>query len=176
MFFVFIALFACTDGKQEVVLPLKISPKPTQTTEAAPPEQSAPIDLAPDNPSPLPFSDGCQATSVWQEMAPQPEVGVTVTSSAETSRIIAELLVDFLLSDGEVVYSVKCPSNAISVDVPSNLGTVRLAVFVDSDRNGPSKSDLQGVSQPISITTTAVTVPPISLSKTPVPLFNFGEE
>ena len=176
MFLIYTTLLACTDDKQEVVLPLRMAPDITKATDVAPidePDSVTPTSTSAPEP---PTIDGCQATHVWQQKAPQPTSGVTVTAKVETAQIINELLVDFLLSDGEVTYGIKCPSNTISVDIPANLGTVRLAVFVDNDRNGPSKSDLQGVSQPISITTNAVSVPPISLSETPVPLFNFAEE
>ena len=175
MFLLYVALIACTDDKQEVVLPSTVPADAMTVTDADPAGNSNPVAAAPVDDPTVPFGDGCQATHVWQQQAPRSDSGVTVNSTVETDRIVDEILVDFLRTDGEVAYGIKCSSKTISADVPSNLGTVRLAVFIDSDRNGPSRSDLQGFSQLISITTSAVTVAPISLSTTPVPLFNFAE-
>ena len=165
MFFIHIILFACLDSKQEVVLPSTGNPNPSDNSEG----------LEPNVPPPT-LDDGCQATHTWQKNAPKANTGVTVTSTLDTSRVVDGILVDFLLTDGEIAYGIMCPSRTISVEVPTNLGTVSLAVFVDANQNGPSKDDLQGVSKPISITTENIDVPSISLSTTPVPLFNFASE
>ena len=105
------------------------------------------------------------------------ENSVTISMSLDSKVLGEELMVDIIQSEhGELQYGVMCKGTAFSFQVPKMLGSVRAAVFIDKDHNGPSKGDPQGVTKPFTITDQAVTAPPIVWNTGPLSYYNFDSK
>ena len=86
-------------------------------------------------------------------------------------------MIDFIQSEhGELQYGVMCRGTEFSFQVPKMLGNVRVAVFVDKDHNGPSKGDVQGVTESFMITDQPVTIPTVEWSTGPLSYYNFDSQ
>ena len=102
---------------------------------------------------------------------------VTVSLSLDSRVLGEELMIDIIQSQhGELHYGVMCRGTSLSFQAPKMLGSVRVAVFIDKDHNGPSKSDTQGVTKPFTITDEPVTVPDVEWNTGPLSYYNFDSK
>ena len=88
-----------------------------------------------------------------------------------------QIILDFVQpSVGNIVYGIVCEGNQLKVPVKQNLGTVQLAVFIDTDKDGPSEKDVQGLSLEFVVGNQNISMDNIVLGETPLPIYNFGKE
>ena len=52
---------------------------------------------------------------------------------------------------------------------------VKLAVFIDSNKNGPTADDIQGLSEELKIEMENFALDNLTLGKTPLTFYNYGE-
>lgn len=122
-------------------------------------------------------SDGCIISHNWKELRSEDIEKVIFKASFETEEFVQHLLVDFISPrTREVKAGIICPSKEIEVAIPKNLGIVQVAIFIDSNQNGPSVDDLQGISEQIEIKDEEITITNITLSTTPLSYYNFKEK
>ena len=103
---------------------------------------------------------------------------VTVSVSLGPKVLGHELMIDLIQSEhGELQYGVVCKGTNFSFQAPKMLGTVRAAIFIDADHNGPSAEDIQGVTDIFTVTDKAVAIPTVTWSDGPISYYSFdGEE
>ncbi len=102
------------------------------------------------------------------------ENSIALTVSLDVKAAGYEVMIDLIESSfGELKYGLVCSGTNPTLRVPKMLGTVRVAAFVDADTNGPSKNDVQGMSDPITITDQDLSIPTIQWSTTPIEFYNF---
>ena len=139
-------------------------------------------EIAPGAQTPAPPTDGFQDIAnndcippYEQKVELTAENSVTVSLSLDSSVLGQDLMVDLIQSEhGELKYGVTCKGTAFSFQAPKMLGSVRLAVFVDKDQNGPTKNDIQGVTSPFTITDQPITVSSFDWSTGPLSYYDFS--
>mgnify|MGYP007047380258 CR=1 FL=1 len=170
-------LFGCTDEPEYDLsqIPIKENEgdkkraggQPTDRA-VAPDEEGQPtgdiMDLATDTCAP-PENHGPPLTS---------ENSLTMTVALDSKALGHQVMIDVIESEhGELKYGVVCKGQNPSFSIPKMLGTVRVAVFVDADKNGPSKADAQGMSNIITITDNDIEIPTVEWMSTPISFYHF---
>jgi hypothetical protein len=91
-------------------------------------------------------ADGCQPAAYAREA--HPAGGPTVTLSGTVSGLSAQgsMIIELVRPNARMsVYGFACPVSAdFSLPIPAELGEVGLAVFLDSNGNGPDTADAAG--------------------------------
>ena len=86
-------------------------------------------------------------------------------------------VIDLIQSEhGELQYGVVCKEPTSHFKHPKCLGTVRAAIFIDADHNGPSAKDVQGVTDVFTITDEFIPIPSVEWSDRPLSYYNFDEQ
>jgi len=102
---------------------------------------------------------------------------VTVTVSLDSKVIGHQIMVDIIESQhGELLFGVVCQGTEFSFKAPKMLGEVRVAIFVDADENGPSKTDVQGITDLFTITNEAISLPKVEWVDTPLAYYHFDDK
>lgn len=161
-----------------------MSPAPEGEDDRKPVGEGMPPgdEIPPGSEAPIPPTDGFQDIAnndcippYEQKVDLTEENSVTVSLSLDSSVLGQDLIVDLIQSEhGELKYGVTCKGTAFSFQAPKMLGSVRLAVFVDADQNGPTKNDTQGVTDSFIITDQPVTVSSVEWSTGPLSYYNFS--
>ena len=76
--------------------------------------------------------------------------------------------------EGTQLYSLMCTQPQFEFRVPADNNLARLAFFEDADKNGPSETDKQGMSDLITLDTTPISGLQIELGSSVVEGFNFS--
>lgn len=159
-------------------------PAPEGTDDRKPVGDAIPPgdEIAPGAQTPAPPTDGFQGIAnndcippYEQKVELSEENSVTVSLSLDSRVLGQDLMVDLIQSEhGELKYGVTCKGTAFSFQAPKMLGSVRLAVFIDADQNGPTKNDTQGVTDPFLITDQPVTVSSVEWGTGPLSYYDFS--
>ncbi len=150
-----------------------------QQEEASAVEESA--HPSPENKAPPPppledktLADNDCAPPPNQNVELTPENSVQLTVSLDNQALGQQVLVDVIESEyGEVKYGLVCSGKNPTLTIPQMLGSVRVVVFIDGDKNGPSKNDTQGMTDIFTITKDDINIPEIVWSESPLPFYNF---
>lgn len=161
-----------------------MSPAPAGEDDRKPVDEDMPPgdEIPPGSQPPIPATDGFQEIAnndcippYGQKVDLTAENSVIVSVSLDSSVLGQDLIVDLIQSEhGELKYGVMCKGTGFSFRAPKMLGTVRAAVFIDKDHNGPTKNDTQGVTDPFIITDQPVTVSSVEWSTGPLSYYNFN--
>ena len=130
-----------------------------------------------DNPPPVEdqtLADNDCAPPANQSVDLTSENSVQLTVSLDNQALGQQVLVDVIESEyGEVKYGLVCSGTNPTLTIPHMLGSVRVVVFIDGDKNGPSKNDTQGMTDVFTITKDDINIPEILWSDSPLPFYNF---
>lgn len=157
-------------------IPIDDAPaQPAQDTPPPPPEDQPTAD-APEEAFEIANND-C-VPPLDQEPVLTEANSITVSVSLGPKVLGYDLMIDLIQSEhGELQYGVVCKGTNFSFKAPKMLGTVRAAVFIDADHNGPSAEDVQGVTETFTITDKSVTIPTVAWSDGPLSYYSFdGKE
>ena len=162
----FFLLFACSEPVPELdSTSLKKIPKKVIISEDPP--SKPPVELK--------TGDGCMATQKAQDEEKNFSSFLRLQTRFTEMQSNQILLGDILSPEsGEIHWQFTCIGSEIAIDVPSNLGKVQLAVFVDDDKNGPSSNDIQGISPVFFLEQTDIQLDPISASTDASSFYNFN--
>ena len=109
-----------------------------------------------------------------KEINLEDKIVVSLSLPEEAKR--QQIILDFIdPSVGNVLYGIVCEGNQLKVPVSKNLGTVKLAVFIDVNKDGPSADDTQGLSDIVKIQEENITLEQITLGNTPLNFYNYGK-
>ena len=163
------SLFGCTDEPEYNPSPIPIEEEQPSTDRAVDPDekvQSVEGSLDIENGTCKPSQNNSSPLAESNSL--------TMSISLDSKAIGHPVLIDIIESEhGELQYGVVCKGQHPSFNIPKMLGTVRLAVFVDENQNGPSKEDTQGMSDIITITDTDIQIPKIEWMSTPISFYHF---
>jgi hypothetical protein len=182
---------SCAETKKTYTLPSS-APKKTEKetpTKEGQPDEPLKTELPTNEPSDLDMApapnigDGCRVTQSWVEIAPEAGTGILLTGKFSTDQPVTQLIVDFVggqkngaNSASPLVFGALCPTEEISIEVPKNLGPIQIAFFSDTNGDGPSKDDPQGLSKEIDIKEENIEIGNLYVSDGPIKLFNFEDK
>ena len=88
-----------------------------------------------------------------------------------------QIMVDIIEAQhGELQFGVVCQGTEFSFKAPKMLGEVRVAVFIDADENGPSKTDVQGITDLFTITDEPIALSKVEWVDTPLSYYHFDDK
>ena len=152
------------------------SQKQEKNSPSPPEEQPPPPDDAPEDGA-FEIDDNDCVPPLGQETTLNEANSVTISVNLGPKVLGHELMIDLIQSEhGELQYGVVCKGTSFSFQAPKMLGTVRAAIFIDADHNGPSAKDVQGVTDVFTITDKAISIPSVEWSDRPLSYYNFDEQ
>ena len=125
---------------------------------------------------PVGVDEGCGPTSNYAtKVTLTPEnsslISGTITGGVSES---GPYLIDVMDLEGTQLYSLMCTQPQFEFRVPAENNMARLAFFEDADRNGPSETDKQGMSDLLTLDKTPINGLQITLGGNVVEGFNFS--
>ncbi len=176
-----VLLIGCTDEPEYDLSQIPVAeeaPVPTEDNKTPPkgPDNRS-VEEAPLGDEVEDIANNQCAPPYEQTTALTPENSVTASISLDSKALGEDLMIDFIQSEhGELKYGVTCRGTEFSFQIPKMMGSVRVAVFIDKDRNGPSKEDIQGVTDSFTVTDQPITIPPVEWSTDPLSYYNFDSK
>ena len=177
---------ACGGPQETYIVPTGAQPK-----GAAPPSpEPSSAAVMPEDPPGAPTVDGGGSAGdipmgVDEGCGPTSNYSSKITLTPENSTLISgtisggvspngPFLIDLMDVEGTQLYSLMCTQPQFEFRVPADNNLARLAFFEDADKNGPSETDKQGMSDLITLDTTPISGLQIELGSSVVEGFNFS--
>lgn len=184
--FSIIALLACGGPQETYIVPTGIQPQDPSTTEAPPPAPSPSPNIPNIPPAvgeggnagdlPVGVDEGCGPTSTYADKTTLTDANSSLITGTITGGTSASgpFLIDLMDLEGTQLYSIMCTQAQFEFRVPAENNMARLAFFEDADRNGPSQTDKQGLSDILTLDMKPISGLQIVLGADMVDGFNFA--